>query len=92
MICAHFSNDLVLRWYLIRPFKAVLKISAILLKDPTFESGFFHVFKGKIDAKLDFLHIVASTIKSWLPLSGEQLHDLFSSTLKDLQTVYEGII
>ena len=43
-------------------FRAVLKISAILLKYPTFE-GFF--FMGKANIKLNILNIVGSALKSW---------------------------
>ena len=30
----------------------------IFLQYPTFEGGFFHIFKGKINAELEFLYIV----------------------------------
>jgi hypothetical protein len=38
-----------------RLFWAVLKISAILLKYPTFKDVFFHVFMDKTTSKLELL-------------------------------------
>ena len=40
-----------------------MKISAILLKYPTFEGGFFHIFIHKVNKKLEFLYVVAFALK-----------------------------
>ena len=45
------------------PFLALLKISAILLKDPTFDDVFFSCFHREKSTKLKFLQILASALK-----------------------------
>ena len=56
------NSNLVLADWAVR---AVLKISAVLLKYPIFEGGFFFIFWLETNSTVELLWIVGSTIKSW---------------------------